>query len=106
MTKTEKIFWNEIRNQKIGIKFRRQMPLVIGRYNFIPDFYSADKKLIIEIDGGIHDLPENKEYDSLKDEILIEAGYKVLRFKNEEILNNLESVIKIIKTTPHPRPLS
>ena len=93
MTEAEKILWKQLRNNKLnGLKFRRQHPLDI----FIADFYCHRKKLIIELDGGIHDSPEQKEYDEGRTFELEEKGFKILRFRNEDIINDLGSVLEII----------
>ncbi len=97
MTKAERILWEELRGRKLGVDFRRQMPFVFGDYHFIADFYCARKKIIIEIDGQVHYDKEIKEYDILREDIFTEAGYKIIRFKNEEVKNNLQSVIEKIK---------
>lgn len=54
MTRAERILWGELRNKQLGVKFRRQMPFVFGIYNYVADFYCSKLKLIIELDGGIH----------------------------------------------------
>ena len=90
MTEAEKILWKHLRNSKLhGLKFRRQHPVDI----FIADFYCHQKKLIIELDGNIHDILEQKEYDEGRTFKLEEKGFKILRFKNEEIINDLENVL-------------
>ena len=97
-TKAEKILWDRLRNNKLGIKFRRQMPLDLGEgYHYIPDFYCSKKKLIIELDGNIHDNKENQEYDKKREDILEECGYKIIRFTNEQIINKCKDVINEIK---------
>jgi len=99
-TQAESLLWEELRNRKLnGCKFQRQAPLfyfVYGkrRYLFIADFYCAEKKLVIELDGKIHEF--KKEYDEGREAMLIERGLKVLRFKNEE-LNDIETVLETIK---------
>ncbi|TRZ78510.1 endonuclease domain-containing protein [bacterium] len=93
-TKAEDVLWDEIRNKKLDIKFRRQVPLDIGGCNFIPDFCCIKEKLIIEVDGDIHDNEENKEYDKIREDILKENGYKIIRFRNEEIINSIEDVLE------------
>ena len=98
MTKSEKVLWQELRSKKLGIKFRRQMPLVFENYHFVADFYCADKRLIIEIDGDIHNDIEVKGYDEFREDILIQSGYKVIRFKNNEVINNLKNVLIKIKS--------
>jgi very-short-patch-repair endonuclease len=75
-TKTEQILWFQLRNSKLGVKFKRQHS--IGGY--ITDFYCQKYKLIIEIDGEIHNTPKAKEYDKVRDKYFRELGYKVLRF--------------------------
>ena len=90
-TPAEKILWDELRNRKLcEVKFFRQHPLIYeedrGRIHFfIPDFYSAEQKLVIELDGKIHDYQQN--YDRERDLIIEKMGLKVIRFKNEEIRN-------------------
>jgi len=87
MTQAEKILWEELRNKKLGVKFRRQH--IIDCY--IPDFASLSIKLIIEVDGKIH-LKRRKE-DKERTGRLEMLGYKVIRFRNEEVENDLEKVL-------------
>ncbi len=90
MTPAEEVLWEQLRNNKLfGAKFRRQHPLDI----FIADFYCHSKKLIIEIDGGYHDIPEQKQYDEGRTFLLEEKGFRILRFKNEDIFNDLDNVL-------------
>ncbi|MHB1196560.1 MAG: endonuclease domain-containing protein [Lutibacter sp.] len=94
MTLSEKILWKELDNNKLlDVKFRRQHPIGI----YIVDFYAHKLKLIIELDGKYH---QNKKQQILDDErttFLEFNGLKVIRFKNEEILENLSTVIQKIK---------
>jgi len=93
MTEAEKILWEYVRNKKLsGLKFKRQYP--IGRY--VADFFCYEKKLIIEIDGSIHESRE--EYDKNRDEYLTASGYEILRIKNDEIIDSIETVIEKIKS--------
>ena len=93
-TEAEKLLWNRLnKNQISGLSFRRQHPI----NQFIADFYCHKLKLVIEVDGGIHELPENKVYDICRSEIMIEYGIKVIRFSNEQIINELENVLKTIE---------
>ncbi|KKT96755.1 MAG: Leucine-tRNA ligase [Parcubacteria group bacterium GW2011_GWA2_45_15] len=92
-TEEENILWSELRNGKLGYRFRRQHSF--GGY--ILDFYCAKKRLIIEIDGGIHESVSNKEYDEVRDKYFKELDYKVLRFKNNDVKNCLNEVVKKIK---------
>ncbi len=91
MTKTEKILWNELRKNKLkGYRFRRQHPIL----RYILDFYCHHKKLGIEIDGNIHN--NQKFYDDDRTTNLMHYDIKIIRFSNNEILNNLEKVKKKI----------
>ena len=91
MTEAELILWEHIKSNKLGVKFRRQHMIEC----FIPDFVALSCKLIIEIDGEIHKY--RKEYDNDREHFLNEKGYRVIRFENDEVLNNIEFVIKKIK---------
>lgn len=92
-TEAEDKLWQSVRNRKIhGYKFRRQHPV----NSYIPDFVCLERKLIIEIDGEYHDTVKQKEYDSLREKWLAAASYKMLRFTNEQVLNDIDSVIKAI----------
>jgi very-short-patch-repair endonuclease len=76
-----------------GIKFRRQEP--IG--NFIVDFVTYEKRLVIEIDGGQHNEVEGREKDQQRDFWLQSQGFKVLRFWNHEVLQNTDGVLEVIR---------
>ena len=92
-TKAEKILWEHLKQNKIpGFKFRRQHPIDI----FIVDFYCHKLKLVIEVDGVIHDKEEIKKYDEGRTAELEECGLKILRFSNEEIFNDIENVLNKI----------
>ena len=92
-TEAESVLWEMLRKKKLGEKFRRQH--IIN--DIIVDFVCLAKKLVIEVDGGYHNNPETQELDKLKTEILNELGYKVIRFTNEEVLGNIDSVIESIQ---------
>ena len=92
-TKAEELFWNLIRNRKfLNLKFRRQHQ--IGHY--VVDFYCNEQKLIIELDGEIHNSETQQKHDSTRDKYLTSIGNKILRFKNEEILNSIVNVFQKI----------
>jgi len=94
-TEAEKILWSRLsKNQFLGLHFRRQHPI----NRFIADFYCARLKLVIEVDGSIHDIPENEEYDIGRSEILNELGITVIRFTNDKIMKNLTDVITEIES--------
>lgn len=93
MTVAEKILWQRLRNRQVnGLKFRRQHPVDI----FILDFYCHVKKLAIEVDGGIHNNEEQREWDENRTYELNEFGIKVLRFKNEEVIDQTKEIMKSI----------
>jgi imidazole glycerol-phosphate synthase subunit HisF len=92
MTDAEEKLWFHLKQGVGGFKFRRQHPLK----NYIADFYCHKLKLVIEADGGIHNKPDVKEYDTIREQNLIVWGYKVIRFTNEEIIKEEEKVIRKI----------
>jgi very-short-patch-repair endonuclease len=91
-TPAEKVLWEYLRNKKIVHKIRRQH--VID--DFISDFVCLMKKVVIEIDGKVHDF--QKEYDELRTARLNELGYEVIRFTNEEVLSSPFQVSQKIKS--------
>ena len=102
-TKAENILWQQLRNRKFyGLKFLRQHPIyvqsVLGRnIYYIPDFYCAETKLVIEADGPVHQF--KKDYDKNRDEVMLALGLRILRFENEIILNDIDHVLNSIKRT-------
>lgn len=95
MTIPEKIIWDRVCKNQLGVRIRRQHPV----WKFIADFYCHEVKLVIEIDGGIHLRSENKEYDISRDIILKEFQIEILRFTNDEVINDPDLVIERIKRT-------
>ena len=94
MTQAEIILWEEIKGNKLeGYKFRRQHPI----HKFVADFYCHKLKLIIEVDGEYHENKDQVEADIQRSELLKYHGVEVIRFSNEEILSNIEEVVKRIK---------
>jgi very-short-patch-repair endonuclease len=97
-TPAEELLWQHLRNRKFSNhKFLRQHPVcvssVLGKnLYYIPDFYCHKAKLVIEADGPIHLF--KKEYDKNRDEVL--SGLTILRFTNEEILNDMNKVLNVI----------
>jgi very-short-patch-repair endonuclease len=100
-TLAEKLVWMYLRNRQTkGVKFRRQYSID----NYVIDYYSPKLKLAVEIDGGIHDLPEQKEHDILRQKYLEDYGTTFIRIKNEELFGNpnkafekIENEIQIIE---------
>jgi very-short-patch-repair endonuclease len=98
MTEAETILWESLRNRKLGnMKFRRQEPMVFGGYHFVADFYCAEKRLVIEVDGGIHNEPDVHEQDVIREDVFRYCGYEILRFTNEEVRNEIGKVLKRIE---------
>jgi len=99
-TPAEKIFWERVRNRKfLNLKINRQFPIFydeLGKETFyIADFYCHEKSLVIELDGQIHD--KQKKQDKIRTEVLNEKGIKVIRFRNDEVEENIEGIIKKLK---------
>ncbi|WP_417611500.1 endonuclease domain-containing protein [Owenweeksia hongkongensis] len=92
-TEAEDKLWQKVRGRRLGAKFRRQHPID----KFIVDFYCFDKKLIIEVDGGIHLTPEVKENDKQRQTLIESLGYRFLRFTNNEVMNDIDLVLERIK---------
>lgn len=89
-TEAEDALWHQLRGKQLGKnKFRRQH--IIG--NFIADFVCLQKKLIIEVDGLIHQLPDNQMNDEARTLVLQNKGYKVIRFTNDEVLHHMDKVL-------------
>lgn len=91
-TPTEAALWRVLRNRQTGFKFRRQHPI----YRFIIDFYCAQAKLLIEVDGESHLEPEQISYDSARTEYLENLGYKLIRFTNDDVRYNIQAVAAAI----------
>ena len=98
----EEILWDHLRNRKLfDYKFLRQHPICVeyrfGRnFYYIPDFYCHKAKLVVEADGPVHLF--KKDYDKNRDEVLIALGLKILRFRNDQILNDLQTVLDKIQS--------
>jgi cyclase len=94
MTDAEKFLWSELRNKKLGFTFRGQHPINI----FIADFYCHKARLAVEVDGSIHEIEGSREKDRGRDDEFSGFGILTLRFSNEEIFRDLESVVYKIKS--------
>ena len=91
MTPAEKLLWQEIRANRLGVRFRRQQVI----QGFIVDFYCHKSALVIEVDGDVHDL--QKEEDERREKVLSALGLRVVRFRNDEVMRDLLNVVKKIK---------
>ena len=90
-TPAEALLWEHLRNRRLkGLKFRRQHP--VGR--FVADFYCAQHRLIVELDGAVHQM--QGEYDALRTEELERDGYRVIRFTDNQVERDLEWVLERI----------
>jgi very-short-patch-repair endonuclease len=94
LTPAERKIWRAVRDNQLGFKIRRQHS--IGR--FIADFYCAEARLVIEIDGDTHAESNQFMYDLARTEWLEEQGYRVVRFDNEDVHENIEEVLEAIQT--------
>jgi very-short-patch-repair endonuclease len=93
-TDSEKKLWEFLRNKKFkGLKFRRQHAIL----NYIADFYCVQYQLVIEVDGGIHNRPDIIQKDNNRTIELQRSGIKVLRFTDDQIMDNIESVLTEIE---------
>ena len=99
-TEAEDVLWQRLRGKQLGARFRRQH--AIDR--FIVDFYAHEPRLIIEVDGPVHET--QKEYDAMRQSFLESLGYRVLRFTNEQVLQDVHAVLRVIQAALEPHPLS
>jgi very-short-patch-repair endonuclease len=101
MTPAEKVLWARLRGRRLhGLKFFRQDP--IGP--FIADFCCRDRRIIVELDGEVHESEQQRAYDEIRDTYLKSHSYVVLRFPNGQVLTDPDSVLKEISNTAHTAP--
>jgi very-short-patch-repair endonuclease len=99
-TFTERLFWKGLRTLKMpGAHFRRQAP--IGPY--VTDFACLGARLVIELDGGVHGLPEVADRDAARQAWLEDQGFLVLRFSDKQVIDNLDAVLAPIETSVRSR---
>ncbi len=100
-TDAERKLWHHLRDRRLdGWKFRRQHPA--GPY--VLDLYCADANLMIEIDGGQHDDDEHRIHDEKRTAYLVSQGLKLMRFWNNEVMENTMGVLEAIRETLGPSP--
>jgi leucyl-tRNA synthetase len=92
MTLPERILWSKLKNDKLGTKFRRQHP--IG--GFILDFVALEKQLVVEIDGDTHFTARRTALDIRRTKYLSDLGFRVIRFTNDDVLNQMKYVLREI----------
>ena len=98
MTDAEKMLWQRLNKSQLGVRFKAQHPIGI----FIADFYCHQYKLVVEIDGEIHDY--QKEYDYGREMEMEKFGIKTIRFSNQEVFSDIETVIAKIKNEIYSTP--
>lgn len=92
-TPAERVLWKYLRGNKIaGVKFRRQQ-IIEG---FIVDFFCHKAKLVVEVDGRVHDTAEQKQIDTYRRKVFVDRGLREIRFRNESVLNDIKSVVREI----------
>ena len=102
-TEAEVLLWEVLRNRRLGnLKFRRQHP--IANTAFVADFFCYQHRLVIELDGGIH--KEQSVEDKLRQQAIEEAGCQLIRFHNDQVTTNLETVLIAILTACESSPLA
>jgi very-short-patch-repair endonuclease len=92
MTLPEVLLWNRLRGQQLGAKFRNQHPIS----PYVADFYCASARLIVEIDGAVHDGAERQERDGARDRFLIGKGYDILRLPASLVLSDMDWALATI----------
>lgn len=92
MTAAEVAFWQHVRRGRLGVRFQRQVP--IGP--FIVDFVCRSRRVIVELDGAVH-LDPWDQYDLERDAYLQSRGYRVLRFENDELADNPDGVLEVVR---------
>jgi len=91
-TEVEKRLWQRLRSRQLGVKFRRQVP--VGPY--VADFMCFDARLIVELDGGQHGGEQGLVQDERRTRYLEEQGFRVLRFWNNDVTDNLQGVLEVV----------
>jgi len=94
-TLPEKILWSRLSRNQLGVKFRRQHPML----RYVVDFYCHSHNLIVEVDGEVHLLDDSRTRDKLRTEEIVENGLRLIRFTNEDIFQRLDWVVAEIKST-------
>ena len=98
-TEAEKIFWEAVRDRKFNkLKFRRQQPIKF----YVVDFYCEKYKLIVELDGAVHDTEEAEYLDNERSLNLSKWGYKIMRFRNKDVFKNLPACLSKIQAAIKP----
>ena len=100
-TEAEEHLWDALRGRRLkGLKLRRQHP----NASFILDFFCVERQVAIELDGSVHDSPSHQHYDTARSDFLAERGIRVIRFTNDDVINDLSGVLKRIIDATSPSP--
>jgi very-short-patch-repair endonuclease len=105
-TPTEKLLWKRLRKKQFhGYKFLRQHSIFYEHYCekrfFIADFYCSELRLIVEVDGGIHE--QQKDYDQIRTEILeMQKGLRIIRFENKKVIKDMNNVLQKLELFSNP----
>ena len=92
MTEAAKVIWERLCKNQLGVKIRTRHPV----WKYVADYDCHELKLVIEIDGGMHLLKDNREYDIGRETTLNEFGIEIIRFTNDQVINEIEHVIEVI----------
>ncbi len=92
LTDVEKVLWQKLRRKQLGYMFRRQFS--IG--NYVVDFYCPERRLVVELDGGQHNDEKQIEYDRLRSRAFKELDIRVIRFWNNNVLKDIDTVLQEI----------
>ena len=102
MTPAEKLLWEELRGRRFrGLKFRRQHPIGC----FVVDFYCPEKKLVVEVDGGVHSSPSQAVADVEREEWLAALGLRFVRIPNDLVLSDIRAALQAITSAVSDSPL-
>ena len=99
-TDVEKIVWQKLRNAQLGAKFRRRESIL----GFVADFVAHDHRLIVELDGGQH-AEQRAAHDERRARMLEQAGFRILRFWNTDVIDNLDGVLETIRARLEETPI-
>jgi crossover junction endodeoxyribonuclease RuvC len=100
-TSEERLLWDRVRNNQLGVKFRRQFSVM----GYVVDFYCPKSRLVVELLGGVHKNKEQQIYDEHRENYLKAFSIRILKFWNSDVENNLDKVIFEIKNNLTPTPL-
>ena len=98
LTPAEQRLWNRLRDHQLGVHIRRQHPI----WRFIADFYCGATRVVIEVDGNTHAEADQAAYDAARTAWLEARGYRVIRFRNDDVFERLPAVLEAIRVACEP----